>query len=170
MNGLKERRSAFFDCMTENSLLLLYSGEEIPFSLDAFYPFECNHHFFYLTGLRREKMALVMSTCADKEETILFIEMPEPLKVRWTGRRVSVEEAREKGDNATEQLTLFRDYAAEEKAKQAEDAALEKERKMQEALLHIRDRYGKNSVIKGLNLQEGATALERNEQVGGHRK
>ncbi len=95
MNGLKERRSAFFDCMTENSLLLLYSGEEIPFSLDAFYPFECNHHFFYLTGLRREKMALVMSTCADKEETILFIEMPEPLKVRWTGRRVSVEEARE---------------------------------------------------------------------------
>ena len=65
---------------------------------------------------------------------------------------------------------MFRDYAAEEKAKQEDDAALEKERKMQEALLHIRDRYGKNSVIKGLNLQDGATAIERNEQVGGHRK
>ena len=69
-----------------------------------------------------------------------------------------------------EQLSMFRDYAAEEKAKQEDDAALEKERKMQEALLHIRDRYGKNSVIKGLNLQDGATAIERNEQVGGHRK
>ncbi len=85
-------------------------------------------------------------------------------------RLLTVEEAREKEENVTEQMTLFRDYAAEEKAKQAEDAALEKERKMQEALLHIRDRYGSNSVIKGLNLQEGATALERNEQVGGHRK
>ena len=43
-------------------------------------------------------------------------------------------------------------------------------KEMQEALLRIRDRYGKNSVVKGLNLQDGATAIERNGQVGGHRK
>ena len=85
-------------------------------------------------------------------------------------RLLTVQEAREREASAAEQLSLFRDYAAEEKAKQAEDAALEKERKMQEALLHIRDRYGKNSVVKGLNLQDGATAIERNGQVGGHRK
>ena len=69
-----------------------------------------------------------------------------------------------------EQLSMFRDYEAEEKAKREEDAALEKERKMQEALLMIRDKYGKNSVVKGLNLQEGATAIERNNQIGGHKK
>ena len=40
---------------------------------------------------------------------------------------------------------------------------------MQEALLKIRDRFGKNSVVKGMNLQEGATAMERNKQIGGHK-
>ena len=86
-------------------------------------------------------------------------------------RLLTVQEAQEKEDNAPpEQMSLFRDYAAENKAKQAEDAELEKERKMQEALLQIRDRYGKNSVVKGLNLRDGATAIERNNQVGGHRK
>lgn len=40
---------------------------------------------------------------------------------------------------------------------------------MQKALLAIRDRFGKNAIVKGLNMQEGATAMERNKQVGGHR-
>ena len=62
------------------------------------------------------------------------------------------------------------DYAAEEAAKQKEDAALEKERKMQEALISIRDRFGKNAVVKGLNMQEGATAIERSGTIGGHKK
>ena len=46
----------------------------------------------------------------------------------------------------------------------------ERERSMQKALLHIRDRYGKNAIVKGLNLREGATAIERNGQIGGHRE
>ena len=46
----------------------------------------------------------------------------------------------------------------------------ERERSMQKALLHIRDRYGKNASVKGLNLREGATAIERNGQIGGHRE
>lgn len=69
-----------------------------------------------------------------------------------------------------EQLSLFHDYEAEEQAKKKEDAELDKERRMQEALISIRDRYGKNAVVKGLNMQEGATAMERNEMVGGHKK
>ena len=86
-------------------------------------------------------------------------------------RLLTVEEAQdEESKKAPEQLSLFRDYVAEEKAKEEEDAALEKERKMQEALISIRDRFGKNAVVKGLNLQEGATAIERNGQVGGHKK
>ena len=40
---------------------------------------------------------------------------------------------------------------------------------MQKALVSIRDRYGKNAIVKGLNMQEGATAIERNKQIGGHK-
>ena len=68
-----------------------------------------------------------------------------------------------------EQLDLFTDYAASEAARKAEDAALAKETRRQKALLNIRDKYGKNAVVRGLNLQEGATAIERNAQIGGHK-
>lgn len=68
-----------------------------------------------------------------------------------------------------EQLDLFTDYEALEKEKQAEKAELEREHRRQKALLTIRDKYGKNAIVKGLNMQEGATAMERNKQVGGHR-
>lgn len=63
---------------------------------------------------------------------------------------------------ASEQLSLFTDYEAEE-------AALERERRLQEAMLNIKRKFGKNSILKGLNFREGATAKERNRQIGGHR-
>ena len=50
-----------------------------------------------------------------------------------------------------------------------EKQKLEKERKMQEAMLSIKKRFGKNAVLKGMNLEEGATAKERNNQIGGHK-
>ena len=46
---------------------------------------------------------------------------------------------------------------------------MEREHRMQKALLDIRDKFGKNAIVKGLNMQEGATAMERNKQVGGHK-
>jgi DNA polymerase V len=46
---------------------------------------------------------------------------------------------------------------------------LHRERKMQEAILHIKKRYGKNALLKGLNYKDGATARERNNQIGGHK-
>ena len=67
------------------------------------------------------------------------------------------------------QLDLFTDYAALERARQAEEAAAARERSMQRALLRIRDKFGKNAIVRGLNMEEGATAMERNRQVGGHR-
>jgi DNA polymerase V len=67
------------------------------------------------------------------------------------------------------QLDLFTDYEAEDRKRKAEDAALEKETRRQKALLNIRDKYGKNAVVRGLNLQDGATAIERNAQIGGHK-
>lgn len=68
-----------------------------------------------------------------------------------------------------EQLNLFTDYAALEKKKEEEEARRSKERRLQEAMLTVKKKYGKNAILKGMNLQEGATTLERNRQIGGHK-
>ena len=68
-----------------------------------------------------------------------------------------------------EQLDLFTDYAAVEAARKQEQAELERERKMQQAMLSIKKRFGKNAILKGMNLEEGATAKDRNQQIGGHK-
>ena len=67
-----------------------------------------------------------------------------------------------------EQLDLFTDYAVKEQQEQADEAAHARERKIQEAMLGIKKKYGKNAILKGMNLEEGATAKERNETIGGH--
>ena len=72
-------------------------------------------------------------------------------------------------ENAPQQLDLFTDYEALEKQRQEEQAKLDKERRMQEAQLKIKQRFGKNAILRGLNFEEGATAKERNEQIGGHK-
>lgn len=69
-----------------------------------------------------------------------------------------------------QQLDLFTDYEALQRKREHEQAELERERRMQEAMLTIKKKYGKNAILKGMNLQEGATAKERNEQIGGHKK
>lgn len=68
-----------------------------------------------------------------------------------------------------EQMDLFTDYDELLAKRDKEDAELKKERKIQEAMLDIKKRYGKNAIVKGTNLQEGATTIERNNQIGGHR-
>lgn len=61
-----------------------------------------------------------------------------------------------------EQLDLFRDAEAERKER-------EREKQLQQAVISLRQKFGKNAVLKGMNLQEGATAKQRNSQIGGHR-
>ena len=68
-----------------------------------------------------------------------------------------------------EQLDLFTDYDALEKQRKEEDAELEKEKKMQQAMLSIKKKFGKNAILKGMNLEEGAMARQRNDQIGGHK-
>ena len=68
-----------------------------------------------------------------------------------------------------QQLYLFTDYEELEKKEQEEKAALDKEKKMQQAMLQIKKKFGKNAILKGMNLLDGATAKERNEQIGGHK-
>lgn len=64
-----------------------------------------------------------------------------------------------------QQLDLFTDYEVQKQ----EEAELERERKVQEATLTIREKYGKNAILKGMNLEEGATTIDRNKQIGGHK-
>ena len=68
------------------------------------------------------------------------------------------------------QLDLFTDYEAIQAKEQREQEELDKERRMQEVQLAIKQRFGKNAILKGMNFQEGATAIERNAQIGGHRE
>lgn len=67
------------------------------------------------------------------------------------------------------QLDLFTDYAALELKQERERAELEREKKMQQAMLTIKKKFGKNAILKGMNLEEGATAKDRNRQIGGHK-
>ena len=68
-----------------------------------------------------------------------------------------------------EQLDLFTDFAALENQRKEEDEKLQKERQMQEAILSIKKKYGKNALLRGTNFREGSTAKERNSQIGGHK-
>ena len=68
-----------------------------------------------------------------------------------------------------EQLDLFTDYEARKEEEKREQAAMEKERRLQEAMLEIRSKFGKNAILKGTSLQEGATMRDRNQSIGGHK-
>ena len=67
------------------------------------------------------------------------------------------------------QLDMFTDYEAVDREKKAQQAAEEKERKLQRVTLAIQDRFGKNAMLKGMNLMEGGTTIDRNGQIGGHK-
>ena len=72
-------------------------------------------------------------------------------------------------DTGGEQLDIFTDYTKEEEKRKAEALELARERKKQEAMLDIKRKYGKNAILKGMNLEDGATAQDRNQQIGGHK-
>ena len=67
------------------------------------------------------------------------------------------------------QLDMFTDYEAVERAEEALRSAEERERRLQQATLAIQERFGKNAMLKGMNLMEGGTTMERNGQIGGHK-
>jgi len=89
-------------------------------------------------------------------------------RVNITANHV-IDEASAPKPAAFEQLDLFTDYEAV-RAKQAEDEAeLQREKKMQSAMLAIKKKFGKNAILKGTNLEEGAATIDRNKQIGGHK-
>ncbi len=68
-----------------------------------------------------------------------------------------------------EQLDLFTDYSAVQAQKEAEEAALAREKRMQAAMLIIKKKHGPNAILRGMNLMDGATTMDRNRQIGGHK-
>ena len=85
-----------------------------------------------------------------------------------TATRIA-DEASAPDKKAFEQLDLFTDYSAVQEQKRQETAELEREKKVQQTMLDIKRRFGKNAILKGMNLEEGATAKDRNGMIGGHR-
>ena len=86
---------------------------------------------------------------------------------------ITVNNLKSEGETAKnkepEQLDLFCDYEQKEQEEKARKAKLDKEHRIQEAQIAIKQRFGKNSILRGLNFQEGATAKDRNSQIGGHK-
>ena len=80
-----------------------------------------------------------------------------------------VDEHSVKNANKYEQLDLFTDYEILKKQREKENAESEREKRVQNTILDIKKKFGKNAILKGMNLQEGATAKDRNNQIGGHK-
>ena len=91
-------------------------------------------------------------------------------------RRINIVANRLKDENevksqpmAAEQLSIFDDFEALDRERAEEEASLQKEKQMQSAIIDIKKKFGKNAILRGMNLEEGATAKDRNAQIGGHK-
>ncbi len=85
-------------------------------------------------------------------------------RINLTANKVVSEETAEK-ENSYTQIDLFTNYTAEEEKHEKEL----QERELQRSILNIKKKYGKNAILKGMNFEEGATTIERNSQIGGHK-
>ena len=126
-------------------------------------------HAHGTTNLKRQTSSTKMITDAVIELYDRIVDRNLLIRrINITANRL-VDEGSVKKEEAYEQLDLFTDYEAQRKKKEEEAVALDREKRMQEAMLSIKKKFGKNAVLKGMNLQEGATARDRNEQIGGHK-
>ncbi len=89
------KRVKIADFMTDNSLLVMFSGTAPHKSADYAYPFTPNRNFYYLTGIDKPKVVLLISKRNNKVNETLFIEKADPLLEKWEGRKLSAEEAGE---------------------------------------------------------------------------
>ncbi len=72
-------------------------------------------------------------------------------------------------NTAPEQLDIFTDYEEVERQKEAAEAEFEREKRLQNTIISLKKKFGKNTILKGMNFEEGATAKDRNQQIGGHK-
>ena len=123
-------------------------------------------HAHGTTNLAQQTSSTMRITEATTE---LFARIVNPdllvRRISLCANRV-VSEAEAVQEERYEQMSLFEE---EKQGADASEEMLERERKLQQAMLDVKKRYGKNAMVKGMNLQEGATTMERNSQIGGHK-
>ena len=94
VNEFIERREKLYRQLEDNSLLILYSGAPIKRSADSEYPFEVNRNFYYLTNIKQENSIFVVLKSSGLIKEYLFISEYDEVKEKWTGKRLTSEEAR----------------------------------------------------------------------------
>lgn len=72
-------------------------------------------------------------------------------------------------NTAPEQMDIFTNYEEAERQKEAAEAEFEREKRLQNTIISLKKKFGKNTILKGMNFEEGATAKDRNQQIGGHK-
>lgn len=127
-------------------------------------PMPIHAHRTHNLGQYTSSSKLIMDAAAELFEKIvdntLLIR-----RLNITATHVICETDAQRAENGFEQLDLFTDYDARKK----ENAERNRERQMQETMLSIKSKYGKNAILRGMNFEDGATAKDRNTQIGGHK-
>ena len=93
MSELENRRERLFALMKENSALVLFSGVAKIDSEDEFFPFKSNRNFFYLSNIEQDHSAIVLVKSIGEKKVYLFIDEYNEMKEKWTGKRLTFEEA-----------------------------------------------------------------------------
>ena len=126
-------------------------------------------HAHGTTNLKRQTSSTMLITDAVMELYDRIVDKNLLIRrINITANKL-VDESFSKEEETYEQLDLFTDYTVKEQKQAEEEAVLEREKRMQQTMLTIKKKFGKNAILKGMNLQEGATAKDRNEQIGGHK-
>lgn len=118
-----------------------------------------------LHGHTSSAMTIMEAVAALYDEIIDKTLLVRRLNV--TANHIVTEEYQRRKGREPRQLDLFEGIDTD--ADKEREASLEKERRVQETVLEIKKRFGKNSILRGLNFADGATMKERNRQIGGHR-
>ena len=95
MSEFELRRNNLFETLPDNSVAIFFSGVAKVVSEDEYFPFVANRNFFYLTGIEQEHSILMLVKCPGERKSYLFLDEYNELKERWTGKRLSFEQAQE---------------------------------------------------------------------------
>ena len=98
MTEFETRRKKIFDLMKDNSVAIFFSGVSKVASEDEYLPFVVNKSFFYLTNIKQEHSALMLIKGIGERRTYLFIDPYSELKEKWTGKRLTVDNAQALSD------------------------------------------------------------------------
>jgi DNA polymerase V len=154
------------ECLTRPEIREIYHGEITTNYYGKAVPKHA--HGTYNFDMPTSSSQLIMNGAAE-----LFYHCVNPdlliRRLNLTTNHVVSEASVAVQQKTPQQLDLFTDYEALEKQRQQEQERFAKERRMQETQLRIKQRFGKNAILRGLNFNEGATAKERNSQIGGHK-